>query len=170
MTIRGTARRCHVNIGAVFNIKHRIQEGNPRHRRTVFGGRKKLSSDRQDRTLLRRLINDPMRSANQLKNVWKDYVICTARPVRNPLRSLGCKSVTPQEVPALTPRMVKQRLSFAEAHHHWRVEDWIKVCFDDESSFQCQTACQAPSVWKLPRRARPQKPVVKYRTKVMIWG
>ena len=49
------------------------------------------------------------------------------------------------------------------------LEDWSKVCFSDESTFQCQAASKT-TLWKLPGRPRPQKPVVKFPTKDMMWG
>ena len=38
--------------------------------------------------------------------------------------------------PLLKPNMVEKRLAFAHNHFHWTEEDWLRVMFTDESTFQ----------------------------------
>ncbi len=54
-------------------------------------------------------------------------------------------------------------------HAIWTLDDWKKVCFSDESSFECQDASQ-PMVWHKLGHPQPTVPNVKFPTKVMVWS
>lgn len=82
---------------------------------------------------------------------------------------MGCKSVKPRHVQKLTPKMMKKRLEFAKQHSNWTIDDWRRVAFSDESTFECQMA-NSRCVWQLPGSPPPVHQKVKHPTKVMVWG
>ena len=51
-------------------------------------------------------------------------------------KEFGLKSCKPTKKTKLTPIMKKKRLAFAKKHLHWTADDWGKVLFNDESTFQ----------------------------------
>ena len=46
------------------------------------------------------------------------------------------ESYKPAKKPQLTFQMKKKRLEFSKKHINWSIEDWKKVLFSDESTFQ----------------------------------
>ena len=51
-------------------------------------------------------------------------------------REFNLKSYKPAQIPRLTPVMKAKRLAFAEKHCDWTIQQWSKVLFSDESTFQ----------------------------------
>ncbi len=91
------------------------------------------------------------------------------RTVYRRLIERGYKRVVPERKPCLTAAMRKKRLQWARRYAHYTVQDWRKVCFSDESSFQCADAASR-RVWHQPGTLKPTTPTVKFPTKVMVWS
>ena len=91
------------------------------------------------------------------------------KTVQRRLNEQGVISVKPVSKPSLTAAMRRKHLKWAKQHQTWTVEDWCKVCFSDESSFQCEVA-YTPRVWHQRGRPIPSRPTVKFPTKVMVWS
>lgn len=109
-------------------------------------------------------------SAKQVKGRLADRgITVSTRTVQRRLNNLGCKSVRPARKPKLTSVMKKKRLEFARQFVDKPVEFWRKVCFSDESTFECQTASRR-RVWRTPGSPAPVRETVKHPTKVMVWG
>ena len=51
-------------------------------------------------------------------------------------KEFDLKSYKPANKLRLTSQMKKKRLEFAKKHIDWSIEDWKKVLFSDESTFQ----------------------------------
>ena len=51
-------------------------------------------------------------------------------------KEFNLKSYKPAKKPRLTAAMKAKRLQFANNHQHWTAEQWGKVLFSDESTFQ----------------------------------
>ncbi|GFT75155.1 transposable element Tcb1 transposase [Trichonephila clavipes] len=86
-------------------------------------------------------------------------------------KHLYVKTACPK--PLLTEFQRKRRLTWAREHSLWTIKDWEKVIFSGESQF-CITGNQSSGYVR--RRTHEEfssqclKPIVKYPTKVMVWG
>uniref|UniRef100_A0A915DNF1 Transposase Tc1-like domain-containing protein n=1 Tax=Ditylenchus dipsaci TaxID=166011 RepID=A0A915DNF1_9BILA len=59
----------------------------------------------------------------------------TVRTVQNRLIEVGLFGRRPAEKPFISPKNVKERLSFAKEHQNWTVDQWKSVLWSDESKF-----------------------------------
>jgi hypothetical protein len=88
------------------------------------------------------------------------------------LFTVGLKSYRPARKPKLSPKNIKDRLTFCKKYQDWTAEQWEKVMFCDESTFtQFYSFCRhvrRPS----GKRHEPKYviPTVKQAPKVMVWG
>lgn len=171
LSLRQIAIQCSVSIGSVSNIKTRMNSTVPRTSRAGRCGRKRKTSAQDNRSMVRWIRQEPLLSANQISGRLSEAINInvSTRTVQRRLKQMGCSSVKPRRAPKLTPAMMKKRLQFAKDHAHWTVDDWRRVCFSDESTFECHTASR-PRVWQTPHSPPPIRQTVKHPTKVMIWG
>ncbi|KAL7890386.1 hypothetical protein AOLI_G00026440 [Acnodon oligacanthus] len=139
-------------------------------------GRNRLSTDRDDRQLIRMSVSNWRTTSSDLQKEWQmaAQVKCTARTVRNRLLEAGLKSCKARKKLFINKKQRRARLKFAKDHKYWTIEDWSKVIFSDESNLQL---CPTPG--RLTARRRPGKaykpqcltPTVKFGGgSVMIWG
>lgn len=171
LSVRQIARQCSISIGSVSNIKARMNAEEPRTSRTGRCGRRKKLSVQDDRAIIRWIRQDPLLTTKQISGRLSEQMNININPttVQRRLQQLGCKSVKCRRVPKLTPAMMRKRLQFAKDHAHWTVQEWRRVCFSDESMFQCQTAGRRV-MWQTPNSPPPVRQSVKHPTKVMVWG
>ncbi len=54
---------------------------------------------------------------------------------RRTLKQMDSSSRRPHWVPLLSAKNGKQRLTFAQAHQNWTIEDWKNVAWSDKSRF-----------------------------------
>ena len=95
-------------------------------------GRPSIVSDRMTRLILRHVRMHP-------KTTWNDA--CTALRL-NFCRKTFLKILKINEIvhwkalkrPRLTPELAKKRLNWARTHEHWKVDQWNKIIWSDESS------------------------------------
>ena len=169
-SMREIAAQCKISIGSVSNIKRRMSNSQ-RPGRLGKCGAKKQTTSYDDRAILRILKQEPLLSVPQLKEKFaRDAGICISQStIKRRLRKFGCKSVRPKKCPKLTDQMRKKRLEFAKKHQAWTVQQWRKVCFSDESLFECNSASRK-RVWHIPGTPYPIFPTVKHPPKVMVWG
>ena len=82
------------------------------------------------------------------------------------------KSYEPAKKPRLTAAMKDKRLQFANNYQHWTVEQWKKVLFFDETTFQQfvvpQRHVHRPTGKRLDERYTI--PTVKHPSNHMVWG
>ena len=87
-------------------------------------------------------------------------------------KEFGLKSYKPAKKPQLTSQMKKKILEFAKKHIDWTIEDWKKVLFSDESTFQ-QFAVRKNHVCRLVGKRLHKKYTIstmKHPPTQMIWG
>ena len=100
----------------------------------------------------------------KLKKTYPNLNIAT-RTVRENLQKLDYRVCIPRSVPFLTPKAMNLRVVWAKAHQR---ENWNKVIFSDESSFQMfrnTTQVRYKCGESIPRRV-----TVKHPFKVHVWG
>lgn len=175
MSERQVAKKLKISKTAVhYNKKKQAEHGTTK---LLPGrGRKRLSTPRDDRALVRSCVRNRRQTSRDLQNEWalSRNVTCSARTVRNRLVEAGLKSHRARKKPFINERHRKARLLFARDHKDWTVDDWAKVLFSDESNFELM-----PTPANLLVRRRPGEaykpdclaPTVKHGGgSVMIWG
>jgi hypothetical protein len=89
----------------------------------------------------------------------------SASIVRGILHDVGFYSNIAQKEPFLSDTYKARRLEFAKKHRKWTIENWKKVIWTDESTFEVGKFSRQILVW--------QKSDERYklgRTSIMIWG
>lgn len=137
-------------------------------------GRRRLSSSRQDRSLIRHSLRDRTASSSELAQEWKrDGVEASTRTVRRRLFDNGLASRRAAKKPLLTPKNVKDRLAFCRKYEGWTTEQWGKVMFSDESPFPLFGPC-GKSIVRRRTGERFNKdcviPTVKHPATLHVWG
>lgn len=128
MSERQVAKKLKISKTAVHYTKKKQAE----HGTTKLlagRGRKRLSTPRDDRALIRSCVRNRRQTSRDLKNEWalSRNVTCSARTVRNRLLEAGLKSHRARKKPFINERQRKARLLFAGDHKDWTVDDWAKV-------------------------------------------
>lgn len=98
-------------------------------------GRRRISSQRQDRALLRLSANDPRASSRALRQQWATLsgVEASASTVRSRLFQGGRFSYIARKKPLLTARHKARRLQWCQQHANWTQDDWSRVLYTDET-------------------------------------
>lgn len=127
---RETARIVGKSLCAVQNVYQRYQETGLITRRPG-SGRKRVTTQRDDRFLVSRSLRNRTASAVFLRNQLQEVrnVIVSERTVRRRLHSnsLSCRRMATG--PPLHRRHRIGRLAFARNHLAWNDDDWSKVLF-----------------------------------------
>lgn len=142
---------------------------------TPVPGRPRKTTPTTDKLIRREIIKNPRMTALELKKAHPDLLGNVAvRTIQERCQKhLHLPMRTPTKKPLLTKKMRQGRLAFAKQHQGWTVQDWRKVMWSDESTFQCGAKRRG----KLRRPAGANKfdsryieTTVKHPDSVMIWG
>ena len=117
---------------------------------------------------------NPFKSAAQLKRQAgsnSPLAMVPIRRIRESLQRQGLHGRKAAKKPLLTPRMVEARLAWCDQHKDWTEEDWLKVEFSDESTFQQFRVCLEIVRRPVGKRLNPSftKKTVKHPPSVMVW-
>lgn len=139
-------------------------------------GRHRMSTERQDRALLRLSTRHPQMSSRGLAQEWHESANVAARPrtVRQRLFSAGRYSYIAPKKPLLTARHRATRLQWARAHSHWTAEVWGRVLFTDETPLHLVQTTQRRQ-FRSRRGAGRVTNIVQPRLhsgggSIMVWG
>ena len=153
-------------------IKKFLLEGIYENRKK--SGRPRKTSQRDHHTMKRIVARSPTSSCKKIRsNLLENGVDISLSTVSRRLsKEFGLKSRKPAKKPKLTPRMMKKRFEFARNHIHWTVDDWGKVLFSDESTFQQFVVCHKHVRRPVGKRFHPKYtiPTMKHPPSQMIWG
>jgi transposase len=131
-------------------------------------GRPSLISPRKRRHLGRLISKNKFSTCAELnatlQAAYPDLNVST-RTINRVANTLGYYAVKPQNVPILTDAHKKYRVEWAIAHAN---QDWSKVIFTDETSFQMFRNTLLAFQKKGQRRLK--KPMPKHPYKVHFWG
>lgn len=154
-------------------IKRFLETGSYQSRKR--SGRPSLSTPRTDRVVRRAVLKSPHKTAPEiLKAVGNSFV--TPPSYTTMKRILHTRLKLPARRPAHKPLLNvvqrRKRLDFCRTYRNWTPEQWEKVLFSDESSFQLWKGGQ-----QYVRRPPGQRfnplftiPTVKKSESLMIWG
>ncbi|CAK9799193.1 Transposable element Tc1 transposase [Anthophora plagiata] len=139
-------------------------------------GRKRTTTGRQDRYLVRLSLRNRFTTSKQLAvdlSTDQGVSVCD-RTVKRRLVEANLKSCKPRCKPYLTQQQMKNRLLWAKKYRNWTVEDWSKIIWSDESDIEIFGTPGAQFVHRRPGEAfRPDciLPTVKHGGgSVMISG
>ncbi len=133
---RAVARQLGLNHKTVFSIVHKHQATGSVADKTR-SGRPKATTVREDRVLVRASLADRRLTSTDLRaTMERQGVNLAARTVRKRLQAVGLRGCVAAKKPLLRPQTVKARLRFARQHKNWTLDQWQKVLWSDESSFQ----------------------------------
>ena len=101
-------------------------------------GRPRVTTSREDNVMRRIVVRSPTSSMKKIRAelLRRGRRISHMTVSRRLSKELNMKSYKPTQKPRLTAAMKAKRLQFANNHQHWTAEQWGKVLFSDESTFQ----------------------------------
>lgn len=101
-------------------------------------GRKRKTTDREDRWLCRQALVNRRQSARNLTNAFQNAhnITLSPRTIARRLGEVGLKARRPRKKPYLSEVNRRKRVAWAEKHKNWTVEEWEKVLWSDESNIQ----------------------------------
>ncbi len=136
-------------------------------------GRKKCSSNRDNRTLERIVKQNPFKNVGRFTKSGLQLESVLQEPLRTDVCKTWVSAVAFLVKPLLNNRQRQKRLAWAKDKKDWTAAEWSKVMFSDESQFCISFGNQGPRVWR--KRGEAQNPrclrsSVKFPQSVMVWG
>lgn len=161
---------------SVSNAMKRFKEtGRDCNRKSKRNGRSRISTDRDDRFLARRSLQDRFKPATKLKEEWEKIGLnASVSTIRGRLRAANLTGRVARKKPLLTITHKRRRLDFAKKHKSWSKEDWERVLWTDESPFSIFGECGKNYVRRRPgEEFNPEcvTPTMKHGGgKIQVWG
>lgn len=110
-------------------------------------GRPRVTTPREDRQIrLLHLRNRFLTAVDSAQNALGRRI--SSQTVRNRLKRCGLKARRPYKGTELTDRHKTSRRNWARHHLRFRVQDWSRVLFSDESRFSLKFADGRTRVWR----------------------
>lgn len=174
MTQRQIAQECQVSLASVnkfVRLSSKNLSTSPKRKGKC--GRKRKTSPRDDKMLLKNSIINPTKTSTEL-NTDLQYAGINIDPstVRRRLLEFGRTARRPYKKQLLTTKMKAKRLAWAKKYKDWTVDNWKNVLFSDESHFEVHGQ---RSQYVRRSKGEPIKAVhlvqtVKHPLKKMFWG
>lgn len=117
-------------------IKRFAQTGT--HANKQRTGRKRVTTKREDRKLIRESMKDRKKTSSELAAALSEETgkAISARTARRRLGEAGLKGCKARKKPWLSEANKRKRLEWALRHQHFTEEDWSNVVWSDESNFE----------------------------------
>ncbi len=138
-------------------------------------GRKKCTSNRDNRTLERIVKQNPFKNVGEIHKEWTAGGVSASRTTthRRIIRKTWVSAVAFLVPSHLNNRQRQKRLAWAKDKKDWTAAEWSKVMFSDKSKFCISFGNQGPRVWR--KRGEAQNPCclrssVKFPQSVMVRG
>ncbi|GJJ75043.1 hypothetical protein EMPS_07401 [Entomortierella parvispora] len=137
-------------------------------------GRPRKMSERTTRAVVRYLLKNRRATAQELTNAVSHISPLHRDTVTKAILRLNFASRIAAKKPYLKPAHELARLNFAKKHEKWTVEDWKKVIWTDESSFEIGKNSRRIRVWRRSYERFHSDCLASTfksgRTSVMVWG
>lgn len=144
---------------------------------TVKGqGRKKVTSEREDRLISRLIVSGECDNATQVRrNLSRNNgVNISSRTIRRRLRKVGLRARVKCKKPRLSTAHTKHRLEWAKERVNWGENEWKKVLWSDEKKFKLFGSDGKEWCYKRnnePLSLRTTRGTVKWGGGgIMVWG
>lgn len=173
-SLRNIASQCDVSVASVSRIVKAYREkGSFSPQRKGKCGRKRKTTQRDDKMLLRISVKNPKLTSSDIQKELSTFnVDISSSTVRRRLINAGRRARKPIRKQLLTNAMKKKRMKWAKDYKNWTEEHFKKVIFTDESHFEVQgQRCQfvRRSIGEPVRECHIEQRV-KHPQKVMFWG
>lgn len=172
---REVAQRIGVHHTTVGRCLRRFRETDSYTRRPGQG-RKKSTSQIDDRFIRQQALRNRFLTGNELKNRLRDVrnVEVSSRTVRRRLNGFGLTARHPAKGPLLTREHKRARLDFAREHVEWTLNDWQRVLFSDETRVGLRSSDGRIFIWRRPgerySKACMVPQVAFHGGSIMFWG
>lgn len=175
LSIRDIESHTGVRKSTVADIINRCKAGksvadSPR------SGRPKVTTPRQDKMIIRKSVAAPRKTAVDIQQEIHDEMnlSISRKTVARRLHAAGLNGRVPVKKPLISKKNRAARLRFARIHQHWRIADWKKVLWSDESKFNL-FGSDGKRYIRRPKNTRfhprYQLPTVKHGGgSAMVWG
>ena len=118
-------------------VRRVIKSGEPRINSKPHTGRPPKLSPRDIRRLIRAVTSSQDgRRASYIQLAKELGLEASEQTIRRALRKAGFKRCIACPKPLVSWINRRKRLAWAREHLHWELEDWLRVIFIDESSFE----------------------------------
>lgn len=101
-------------------------------------GRKRITTDREDRNLVRESLKNRKKTSSDLSAEWSVEIKKTisSRTTRRRLQDAGLKGCKARKKPWLSENNKNARYKWAQKYQSLTEEDWSNIVWSDESNFQ----------------------------------
>lgn len=108
------------------------------HANKPKSGRKRVTTSRLDRKLVRESLKDRKKTSSNLAGALSEETRTkiSARTARRRLAEAGLRGCKARKKPWLSEGNKIKRLQWARKHQHFTEEDWSNVVWSDESNFE----------------------------------
>ncbi len=116
-------------------------------------GRKRCTTNRENRSLMRIVKQNRFKNLGELQKEWTEAGVKASRATTHRrVKEFGYSCRIPLVKPLLNHRQRQRHLTWAKQKKNWTVAQWSKVLFSDESKFCISFGNQGP-------RAEPILPI-----------
>ncbi len=136
------------------------QSAASKHVNRKLSGRKRCTTNRENRSLMRIVKQNRFKNVGELHKEWTEAGVKASR------------ATTHRRVKEFGYSCHQRRLTWAK-EKNWTVAQWSKVLFSEESKFCISFENQGPRVWRKGGEAHSPsclKSSVKFPQSVMIWA
>jgi hypothetical protein len=168
---RATAKHFNVNKSVAYQILKKFNATGT-VKRSPGSGRKLKTTYRQDRQIVRTVLNDREVTANEIKSLLDINNVSDETIYRRIERLTNLKSYWKLLKPFINEFQRKRRVDWCLESRDWNIEQWRKIIWSDESPFTLRYN-RRTRVWRLSdERFKPfaTRGTLKHDKKIMIWG
>ena len=134
MSCRKIAEQLKVSKTGINQIIRRFRTEGTIFRKAGSGEKRKTT---ENRFICRQVVSNPRISAKEIKELLKDIdVDISISTVKRRLNKREFNGRLAQNVPLISKRNIKKRLSYAKKYMDIPIQFWRRVIFSDESSFK----------------------------------
>ena len=169
------ANHFNCNVSTIHRLRQRYEATNSCSDRPRTG-RPRVTTNRQDRGIVRQHLREPFQSASETARATygTHQRAISDDTVRRRLSIRGLHCRRPARGPIMTRTRRQNRLHWAQQRINWRHREWRRILFTDESRFCSSVADGRQRIWRR-RRTRYAANNVMERDpwggpNVMVWG
>ncbi|KAK7106741.1 hypothetical protein V1264_017962 [Littorina saxatilis] len=164
-----------VHLSTVYRLQQRfVNTGSTAD--TQRSGRPRVTTQRQDRQILRHHLRNRFHTANDTarNTVGNHQGLISGQTVRRRLAERHLQHCRPARGPVLTQRHRMARQQWAQDHINWNWRQWRNILFTDESRFCISHVDGRVRVWRRRGERYAGDCVMEHNAQggpnVMVWG
>jgi transposase len=175
-TVRETSAQTGVSLGTISGIRQALVEGGDTGRLNGDTGRPRIMNKRQERNAVRLVVSGKCQTATVLKKTLEDEygLDVSTSTCKRVLHRAGLRGRVKIKKPLLRKTHRKKRMAFARRLRDWKVDEFKRIIFSDESKFNVFGSDGRQYCWRREGEAlRDQhvQPTIKHGGgNIMIWS